>query len=379
MALGSTQPLTEMSTSLFPWGKGGRCLRLTTLPPSCAVVMKSGNLNLLEPSGPLQARNGTALPLTDDVCNLAYSLYTALKVPTILQSTFRELALFLPLKWRFGNVALFFVSLQNVVNETEIFLSIQDSFSLCTNMSLRIPHISTSTPITVQADIGLFSSRSLSACMILNCTSVHKDSATALITSSPPLLFTNIPPLIWSQNSPPLLFTNPPPLLCSKIFRHCCSQPSHHCFSQPFRHCCSQTFRHCSVHKHSATAVTTIPPLLFTNIPPLLFTTIPPLLSSQIFRHCSVHNHSATAVTIPPLLFTNIATTVSKQSATAVTTIPPLLFPNNPPLLQIFRHRCSNHSATHNNLPPFTTHSATAVHNHSATHNTSPHTHSNAQ
>jgi len=29
MALESTQPLTEMS-------KGGRCLELTTLPPSCA-------------------------------------------------------------------------------------------------------------------------------------------------------------------------------------------------------------------------------------------------------------------------------------------------------------------------------------------------------
>jgi len=36
---------------------------LTTLPPSCAVVIKSGNLNFLEPSGPLQACNGTALPL----------------------------------------------------------------------------------------------------------------------------------------------------------------------------------------------------------------------------------------------------------------------------------------------------------------------------
>ena len=39
-------------------------MRLTTLPPSCAVVMKSGNLNFLEPSGPLQACNGTALPST---------------------------------------------------------------------------------------------------------------------------------------------------------------------------------------------------------------------------------------------------------------------------------------------------------------------------
>ena len=33
------------------------------LPPSCAVITKSGNLNFLEPSGPLQACNGTDLPL----------------------------------------------------------------------------------------------------------------------------------------------------------------------------------------------------------------------------------------------------------------------------------------------------------------------------
>ena len=43
----------------FLGSKGGRCVRLTTLPPSCAVVMKSGNLNFLEHSGPLQACNGT--------------------------------------------------------------------------------------------------------------------------------------------------------------------------------------------------------------------------------------------------------------------------------------------------------------------------------
>jgi hypothetical protein len=32
------------------------------LPPSCADVKKSGGLNLLEPCGPVQACNGTALP-----------------------------------------------------------------------------------------------------------------------------------------------------------------------------------------------------------------------------------------------------------------------------------------------------------------------------
>jgi hypothetical protein len=36
MAKGLTQPLTEMSTRYISWGKGGRCVGLTTLPPSCA-------------------------------------------------------------------------------------------------------------------------------------------------------------------------------------------------------------------------------------------------------------------------------------------------------------------------------------------------------
>jgi len=58
MTLGSTQPLTEMSTTIISWGKSIRCLGLTTLPPSCTVVMKSGKLNFLEPSGPRQACNG---------------------------------------------------------------------------------------------------------------------------------------------------------------------------------------------------------------------------------------------------------------------------------------------------------------------------------
>ena len=60
MVLGPTQPLTEMSTRRIC----GRCVRLTSLPPPCAVVMKSRNLNFLEPSGPLQTCNGSALPLS---------------------------------------------------------------------------------------------------------------------------------------------------------------------------------------------------------------------------------------------------------------------------------------------------------------------------
>ena len=36
MALGSTQPLVKMSTRNIPGGKGGRCVRRTNSPHSCA-------------------------------------------------------------------------------------------------------------------------------------------------------------------------------------------------------------------------------------------------------------------------------------------------------------------------------------------------------
>ena len=64
----------------FPGGKGGRCVRLTNLPPSCAVVMKSGNLNFLETSGPLQASNGTDLPF------IWYKFMAAVYVVSCLKS-----------------------------------------------------------------------------------------------------------------------------------------------------------------------------------------------------------------------------------------------------------------------------------------------------
>jgi len=53
MALGATQPLTEMSTRSIFWGYRRPVRKADNLPPSCAVVTKSGNLNFLEPSGPV--------------------------------------------------------------------------------------------------------------------------------------------------------------------------------------------------------------------------------------------------------------------------------------------------------------------------------------
>jgi hypothetical protein len=46
-----------------PGGKSGRCVRLTTYHLHVPMSRKSGGLNLLEPCGPVQACNGTALPL----------------------------------------------------------------------------------------------------------------------------------------------------------------------------------------------------------------------------------------------------------------------------------------------------------------------------
>ena len=63
MAMVSTLPLTEMSTRRISWGQIQPMLKADNLTTSPYLVMKSGNLNFLEPSGPLQACNGTDLPL----------------------------------------------------------------------------------------------------------------------------------------------------------------------------------------------------------------------------------------------------------------------------------------------------------------------------
>jgi hypothetical protein len=54
-----------MSTRDISWGKGDRYVGLTTLQPPCDDVLRSGSLNLLEPSGPVQACSGIVLPFTD--------------------------------------------------------------------------------------------------------------------------------------------------------------------------------------------------------------------------------------------------------------------------------------------------------------------------
>jgi hypothetical protein len=65
MALGLTQPVTEMSTKNISWGgKGGQYIGVTTLPPSCSNCLEIWEPppKLLELSGPIQASTGIALP-----------------------------------------------------------------------------------------------------------------------------------------------------------------------------------------------------------------------------------------------------------------------------------------------------------------------------
>jgi len=62
-ALTSTKPL-KVSTSDLSWGKGGRCVWLTTYHPfSAETSRKSGALIYPEPLGVTSACRGTALPL----------------------------------------------------------------------------------------------------------------------------------------------------------------------------------------------------------------------------------------------------------------------------------------------------------------------------
>jgi len=51
MALGSTQPLTEMSTRSISWGYRRSVRKADNLPPSCAVVTNLGTLTSWNPLG----------------------------------------------------------------------------------------------------------------------------------------------------------------------------------------------------------------------------------------------------------------------------------------------------------------------------------------
>jgi len=67
MALGLTQPLAEMSTRNISWMvKTDGAYGLQHYHLHVPIVLKSGNLNLQEPSGPAQACTGIVLHHQND-------------------------------------------------------------------------------------------------------------------------------------------------------------------------------------------------------------------------------------------------------------------------------------------------------------------------
>jgi len=63
MALGLSQPLTELSTRNISWGVNAACaLGWQPYHLHMPIVLNCGSPNLLESSGPAQACNGIALP-----------------------------------------------------------------------------------------------------------------------------------------------------------------------------------------------------------------------------------------------------------------------------------------------------------------------------
>ena len=78
-ALGSIQPLKNEYQDIHG-GKGGRCVRVTTLPTSCAECLVIWSLNRPEPSGSHRPVIGIALPFLpyclNNTCQ-AHTKYTA--------------------------------------------------------------------------------------------------------------------------------------------------------------------------------------------------------------------------------------------------------------------------------------------------------------
>jgi len=97
MALGSTQPLTEMSTGEFPGGKGRRCIRLTTYYHPVPLSRNLGTLtfwNALGLSRPviglIYLYSSSNRTLTSDKCRFSANIAEVIRVIYALPGYFYQ-------------------------------------------------------------------------------------------------------------------------------------------------------------------------------------------------------------------------------------------------------------------------------------------------
>jgi hypothetical protein len=104
MILGSTRPLTEMSTRNISWEvKAAGAWGWETYHLYMPTVLKSGSLNLLEPLGSVQACNGIAVPLTRCKCAAIPLLFHVVLARDVIFLTQRDelfyYRLYQPVSW----------------------------------------------------------------------------------------------------------------------------------------------------------------------------------------------------------------------------------------------------------------------------------------
>ena len=116
------------------------------LPPSCAVVTKSGNLNFLEPSGPVEACNGTAFTGQRGYCHLIFN-------HVVLEDNVNELSLLRVFEIRMLDVGVTVA----VVGKEYVF-----TYSECLSQALVIVHAGRMRPVTFSSVASLSLSLSLS-------------------------------------------------------------------------------------------------------------------------------------------------------------------------------------------------------------------------